>query len=315
MRFSIRLLLFTLLCVMGWTGASAQSSGERFHLLLVDNISHYTTVDEVNNYDNRLRLQNVNLTTADLKSGNNVFKFYRTAEDGTKHVFAEFVLSSSGPAASVTVTPTIRYYDKDGEVTTNGGNTALNYTSRTYAEGDTLDLYGMIDYVNDVFSESVADNLHPDGYTYYATFNEDGDEPQPSYNVGDILGSLDISSLSSGNISLSSPWGGNINKAIQGPESPYAVINRGNSITFTVPEGVDNSPVTVAITTVNTNQGGGTFIINGNSYTAVRNKTNYFVVNGVSSGDVISISGNNANSPRIVASSTIFIYYGNYSGN
>lgn len=308
------LMMFALLSVAGWTTSMALSPGERFHLLLVDNISQYTTVGEVNNYDNRLRLQNISLSPADLNSGENVFKFYRTAEDGTKHKFAELCLTASGTSLPMTVTPSIRYYDEDDNVTENGGNAALNYVSRTYTTNDTIDLYGVMDYVNDVFSISVADNMHPASYTYYATFNEAGDEPQPVYQVGDILGSLDINSLANNNNTLSAPWGGTITKTT-GPGTPYAVINRNNSITFTLPEGIDNESVTVAITTINTTQGAGTFIINGGSYTATRNTTNYFVVNNVSSGGTITISGNNASSPRIVSTSTIYIYYGNYNGN
>ena len=316
MDFSYKhLMMFTLSCVTGWTTSLALSPGERFHLLLVDNISHYTTVGEVNNYDNRLRLQNISLSPADLNGGENVFKFYRTASDGTIHKFAELCLTASGTTLPMTVTPSIRYYDEDDNVTENGGNAALNYASRTYTTNDTIDLYGIMDYVNDVFSVSVADNMHPDSYTYYATFNEAGDEPQPVYQTGDVLGSLDINNLASGNNTLNAPWGGTISKTTTGPGSPYAIINRNNSITFTLPEGIDNEAVTVAITTPNSNQGAGTFIINGNSYTATKNKTNYFVVNNVSSGGVITISGNNANSPRIVSTSTIYIYYGNYSGN
>lgn len=308
-------MMFALLCVVGWTSSWALSPSERFHLLLVDYTSSYTTVGEVNNYDNRLRLQNINLTAADLNDGENIFKFYRTSDDGTKHKFAELLLTASGTSFPMTVTPSIRYYDEDDNITNNGGNASLNYASRTYVANDTIDLYGIMDYVNDVFGVGVADNMHPSSYTYYATFNEAGDEPQPMYMVGDVLGSLAISSLSSGNNTLSAPWGGTINHTSSGPGAPYAVISRGSSTTFTIPEGVSDESVTVAITTVNTNQGAGTFIINGSSYTAVRNTTNYFVVNHVSSGGTITISGNNANSPRIVSTSTIYIYYGNYSGN
>ena len=309
------LMMFALLSVAGWTTSMALSPGERFHLLLVDNISQYTTVGEVNNYDNRLRLQNISLSPADLNSGENVFKFYRTAEDGTKHKFAELCLTASGTSLPMTVTPSIRYYDEDDNVTENGGNAALNYVSRTYTTNDTIDLYGVMDYVNDVFSIRVADNMHPASYTYYATFTEAGDEPQPVYQVGDILGSLDINSLASGDNTLSAPWGGTIKKATDGPGAPYALINRNSGITFTIPEGVNNESVTVAITTTNNNEGGGTLTINGNSYTVTKNKTNYLVVNGVSSGETITISSNNDNKPRIVSTSTIYVYYGNYSGN
>lgn len=317
MAFSYRhLLMFVVSCLAGWTSASASPSrvinNKSFGLLLVDNISHYTTVDESNNYDNRLRLQNINLTAEDLKAGENVFKFYRTAENGTQHVFAELVLNAATAGQNVTVTPSIRYYDESDNLTTNGGNSALNYANRTYTGNDTIDLYGIIDYVNDVFSERVDQNLHPDAYTYYATFNEV--EPV-TYNVGDVLGSLDISSMSTGTITLSAPWGGTLTKTSSWSSS-YATIAKNNSITFTLPDDLpDNATVTVAITTANSSSGAGTFVINGTNYTATRNTTNYFVVNNVNSGGVITISGNNNTSPRINATSTIYIYYGNYNGN
>ena len=321
MDFSFRhLLMLALLCVAGWLSASATPQNRAidnkcFGLLLVDNISHYTTVGELNNYDNRLRLQNINLTKEDLEAGENVFKFYRTAENGTKHVFAELILNATVAGESVTVTPSIRYYDEDDNLTDNGGNAALNYTSRTYMGNDTIDLYGVIDYVNDVFSEDVAENMHPASYTYYATFNEQGAEPQPVYSVGDILGNLDLDSLSSGTNTLSSPWGGTITKTTNGPGAPYALIGKNNSITFTIPEGVNDESVTVAITTTNNNEGAGTFVINGTDYTATKNKTNYFVVQHMSSGGTITISTKEDKKPRINSTSTIYIYYGNYSGN
>ena len=321
MNFSFRhLLMLALLCIAGWFSASATSptraiDNKCFGLLLVDNISHYTTVGELNNYDNRLRLQNINLTKEDLNAGENVFKFYRTAENGTKHVFAELILNAAAAGTSVTVTPSIRYYDEDDNLTANGGNTSLNYTSRTYMGNDTIDLYGIINYVNDVFSEDVAENMHPASYTYYATFNEQGAEPQPEYTVGDILGSLDLNSLSNGTNTLSAPWGGTITKATTGPGSPYVQIGRNNSITFTIPEGVNDESVTVAITTINTNEGSGTFIINVTNYSATRNTTNYFVVQHMSGGGTITISTKDDNKPRINSTSTIYIYYGNFSGS
>ena len=308
--------MFAMLYASGWAVVSAQTTraidNKCFGLMLVDNLSQYTTAGELNNYDNRLRLQNINLTPGDLKAGENVFKFYRTDENGNKHVFAELVFSAAATGETTTVIPSIRYFDENDNLTVNGGNTTLNYSSRTFANTDTLDLFGVIDYVNDVFSESVAENEHSAAYTYYATFNE---EEPVTYNVGDVLGSLDINTLSSGNNTLSTPWGGTINKTTNDPGSPYAVINTNNRITFAIPEGVNNESVTVAITTNNSNQGAGTFIINGRSYTATRNTTNYFVVDNATSGGTITISGNNANSPRILSTSAIIIYYGNYNGN
>lgn len=132
-----------------------------------------------------------------------------------------------------------------------------------------------------------------------------------SYNVGDLLGSIDASGMSSGSNTLSSPWGGTIYVT----SSYYCTISYGYSVTFTVPAGVSNADITVAITTANYNSGAGTFKINGATYTAVKNTTNYFVVSGVSSGDTITISGNNDTSPRMSATTPISIYYGNYSGN
>ena len=224
-------------------------------------------------------------------------------------------------ATPLTVTPSIRYYDENDNFKANGGYTTLNYRSRTYTANDTIDLYGVIDYVNDVFSVYVGDNQHPAYYDYYATFNEGqgtgGDEPGgdtpggDNHNVGDVIGSYEFPSTASGTVSLTSPWGGSIYFSNW---YNYGYIQSGNSITYTVPEGYSNSTITVAITTSST-YGSGTFLINGQTYQATAGTTNYFVVNGVSSGDVITISGNNSYSPYLAKPSTIYIYYGNYSGN
>ena len=224
-------------------------------------------------------------------------------------------------ATPVTVTPSIRYYDDGGTFDPQGGYTQLNYRSKTYTTNDTIDLYGVIDYVNDVFSEYVGDNQHPSYYEYHATFNEDsstgggdepgGDEPGGNHNVGDVIGSYEFPSTASGTVSLTSPWSGSIYFSNW---YGYGYIQNGNSITYTMPEGYSNSTVTVAITTSST-YGSGTFLINGQTYQATANSTNYFVVNGVSTGDEITISGNNSYSPYFAKPSTVYIYYGNYSGN
>jgi hypothetical protein len=169
-HFYKHLLMFALLVIAGWGVSTAQSqagtkaAGENFSLLLVDNISQYTHNGEKNMYENKLRLQNVNLTVADLNDGDNFFLFHRVDNQGTDVVFATLNLqaSSYGPR---TVTPVLTYSNAQG------GNDVFNYESRTYAMTDTLDLYGVIDYVNDVFEVSTATNSHSTYYNYYVSYD------------------------------------------------------------------------------------------------------------------------------------------------
>ena len=168
--FHKHLMMFTLLVLAGCFVFNAQSQtgttssdGEYFRLLLVDNISNYTADGEKNVYNNKLRLQNINLTAADLNDGDNFFLFHRVDDGGAEVIFATLNLHCSGYGPR-TVTAELTY---DNQL---GGNDVLNYESRTYGMTDPLDVFDMIDYVSDVFEAGTADNTHPTYYNYYVTY-------------------------------------------------------------------------------------------------------------------------------------------------
>lgn len=220
--------------------------------------------------------------------------------------------TNNATTGAVVIQPKITYVNSS-----EANNTSLNYTARPFAATDITWMSTAIDYVNDVFSVSTATNEHSPYYNYYVTY-ENGDsqgggtEPGgDDHTVGELIGSYEFPSTASGTVTLTSPWGGSIYFSNW---YAYGYIQSGNSITYTMPEGYSNATVTVAITTSST-YGSGTFLINGQSYQASAGATNYFVVEGVSSGDVITISGNNSYSPYFAKPSTVYIYYGNYSGN
>ena len=167
--FYKHLLMFALLVIAGRFVSLAQpqagssAAGENFMLLLVDNVSQYSVADQKNVYNNKLRLQNINLTAADLNDGDNLFVFHREDHGGGIVVFATLNLHCSGYGPR-TVTAELTY---DNQLE---GNDVLNYESRTYGMTDPLDVFDMIDYVSDVFEAGTADNTHPTYYNYYVTY-------------------------------------------------------------------------------------------------------------------------------------------------
>ena len=240
----------------------------------------------------------------------------------TRHI----ATSSNATTGAVVIKPAISYLTSNSE-----NNTALNFTARPFANADTAWMSTAIDYVNDVFSVSTARNEHSPYYNYYVTYENGntqggGDEPQPGgddHTVGDVVGSLDLSTLSSVSGAYQSlsdysypNWTGGIFK-----NNTSCFIQYSNPLTFTVPSGYSNDIFTIAITTFNdSSYGAGNFLINGTSYSANYGSTNYYVISNVSSGDQITISGNTFVSgstykPYLDTTSTIYIYYGNYSGN
>lgn len=167
--FYKHLLMFALLFMAGRFVSLAQpqagtnAAGENFRLLLVDNVSQYSAVDQKNVYHNMLRLQNIDLTAADLNDGDNLFVFHREDNGGAVVVFATLNLHCSGYGPR-TVTAELTY---DNQL---GGNDVLNFESRTYGMTDPLDVFDMINYVSDVFEVGTADNTHPTYYNYYVTY-------------------------------------------------------------------------------------------------------------------------------------------------
>ena len=94
------------------------------------------------------------------------------------------------------------------------------------------------------------------------------------------LGSVDFSQ----GTTLSSPWSGSVTTYSGGA---YMTTD---TIRFTIPAGVTNSRITVAVTTSTSDDAKGNFLIKGKNYRAYPNVTNYFVLDGTySTGDVISL--------------------------
>ncbi len=219
------------------------------------------------------------------------------AIDGNDGTTGTFTVTGSDLTGNVTITPTAGFTVSPATIAPTSGT--VSQTVTITADGTAAT--GTITVASPGAASQSVD------VTYTAP-------SQGGYNTGDVLGSLDFTGMTSGNNALSSPWGGNVYYTSYG-STTFATISYGYSVTFTVPSGVSNESVTVAIKTTNNNSGAGKFKINGNTYTATKGIINYFVVNGVNSGDTITISGNNDTSPRIDVSTPICIYYGNYSGN
>ena len=84
------------------------------------------------------------------------------------------------PAGGVTITPNVRYTSDQPE-----NNTVINtgqFKATYYYDTDTVDLWNITDYVNDVFEANTAANDHSSYYNYYVTFeaatgSEGGDTP------------------------------------------------------------------------------------------------------------------------------------------
>ena len=148
------------------------------------NPEHSQTPQQLNCYDMRFRMAQLDdptkqIKAGDLHPGNNLYEFYAIDDFGTEFRFATINLfaegqPSSNPSVSamdapIKVTPSVEYYTEEGMPVhqTFSHNTTLNYTEKTYTNvNDTVDLYGVIDYVNDTWSANTATNSHPDHYKF-----------------------------------------------------------------------------------------------------------------------------------------------------
>ena len=150
----------------------------------IDTANGNTTPQQLNCYDMRFRMAQLDdpakqIKAGDLRPGNNLFEFYAIDDFGTEFRFATINLfaegePSSNPSVSamdapIKVTPSVEYYSEDGMPvhSTYSHNDALKYTEKIYYNvTDTVDLYGVIDYVNDTWSANTATNAHPDHYKF-----------------------------------------------------------------------------------------------------------------------------------------------------
>lgn len=228
--FTKQLLTVSLLFVAGWTVTQAQSSGNsdqamRIGLTLEDNRSVYTTVGELNQYENDLRLGqpsgNYKLTAGMLNEGNNYINFHRIDEWGNDTPIARINLNAQ----------------------------------KTMPESEVIDILD---------------------------FYQDG--------AGAHTGSTAITQAM-----LPENWGTNGTNLIW-QASGYAYISGQGGFTYTVPAGYSDAMFEFIIY-VGPNARGGYFAYNYNeegwtvAATASANGVASFVVDGMSTGDVISFYG------------------------
>lgn len=230
MKKAILIKMCSLLLAVGWTGAFAQdatsqAARQRLNLNLVDNKSTYDVTNEVNNYENSLRISqptsDYKLTAGMLNDGDNRIAFYRGDD-----------LGNNVECARVNLSAEVR--EKDSEV---------------------------IDIV---------------------AFAGDGITPPSSQTT--ITQSM-----------LPDNWGTN-NSNLIWQTNGYAYINNVGGLTYTVPAGYSNTRIQFIIY-IGTDARGGYWAYNYNdegwaiAATASAGGVSSFVVDNVSTGDVISLLG------------------------
>ena len=141
--------------------------------------------------------------------------------------------------------------------------------------------------------------------------------PKPTVIPVELLGTLDgtVYTGSYADITLSAPWGGHNVRGGNGAiyfRNNYQGANDNGNITFTVPEGYNNAPFTMTITSANSNYGVGNMAVSTPSTAAVNHTftryTSYSWVVTASSGEKITVTTTDDNySPDIAR---IVVYSG-----
>lgn len=184
MRKVFYCMLYSLLLATGWTNVFAQGSSltpaQRLKLTLVENRSTFNIDDQVNNYENTLRLDQPDgtykLTAGMLNEGDNFIVISRKAntEAEAKDV-ARINLNAVISGTSITVTPAKSFYN-DNEWS---AEEAIGQ-ARTYGPDDLLDLSLEL---TDIFSVMTDENTHPSQYEYAASLEANIILPDPSKPV------------------------------------------------------------------------------------------------------------------------------------
>lgn len=275
-------------------------SNERFSLVLVDNLSRYTTAGEYNRYNNMLRLRNKGITASMLNEGDNKFIFHRVDELGTDAEFAYMNLNTAGGEPAPTVEASTRNI----------------YMPRTTTATFTLDGSYLEDAVtlassNPNFSVSPA-SVQPaaDGtitsqaitvtYTGNSTTSEETDITIASSGANSVTvhvtysgyalftsATADFSNISSSNNSLTATvyrqgtttvsngaygtfdYGNGSGPTYNSSHGMlyFPIASGGGAVTYTLPSDVTVQNVNVTIYVDNTSYGRGDLIVNGTSFT------------------------------------------------
>ena len=215
------------------------------------------------------------------------------AIDGNEGTTGTFTVTGTNLTGDITFASS----NSDFSVVNNNGTVTVTYNGNASSDASTT-----------ITVSSPGAQSQTVEVTYTAPTGQGG-----GYNVGDILGSLDLSQITS-TTTLTAPWSGSMGYASW---TGYNYMSYNSTMTFTVPSDVNfsNQSVTIAMTFPNYNYNATSITINGTSYSITNNATNYFVVDGVSSGDTITIVTDRNSYTYLDHSSSIVVYYGNYSGN
>lgn len=167
---------------------------------------------------------------------------------------------------SIVVTPTISY--KNGE--TWGNETAIS-SRRTYTPNDTVNMYGL-GTVTDIFSESTANNEHPENYTYKTLYHANIILPSGGSTGEDFYANADFTTATTSS-PTSSTFNGSGNWLFSGANiySPSAgtccYMQYYGAMLFTLPDSFMGNSVQVKVTTSTGSDGAGDVYVNGIGHT------------------------------------------------
>ena len=167
---------------------------------------------------------------------------------------------------SIEVTPTISH--KDGESWSD--ETTIG-SRQTYTPNDTVNMYGL-GIVTDIFSESTADNNHPENYTYKTLYHANIMLPGSGSTGEDFYASADFTSATTSD-PASSTFNGSGNWLFSGTNiySPSAgrccYMQYYGAMLFTMPDNFMGNSVQVKVTTSTGDDGAGDVYVNGIGHT------------------------------------------------
>ena len=186
---------------------------------------------------------------------------------------------------SIEVTPTISY--KNGE--TWGDETAIGQ-SRTYTPNDTVNLYGL-GIVTDIFSESTAENEHPESYTYKTLYHANIILPASGSTGEDFYASVDFSTATTNN-PTSSTFNGSGNWLFSGSNiysssaGKCCYMQYYGAMLFTMPDSFMGNSVQVKVTTSTGSDGAGDVYVNGIGHTFTSGSTYTWTVPVTANGTI-----------------------------
>ena len=177
---------------------------------------------------------------------------------------------------TIEVTPTISY--KNGE---DWGSASALGTATTYTPNVEID-FTNLGNITDQFSESTADNSHPDSYSYNAKLDVNVSWPE-SGGSGNFYANADFSNQS---ITGDGTWvmnGGDIYR-VDTQNHLAAILDYWGALLFTMPETFTGSQVTVTVTSCPGELGARDLYVNGVPHTFTSGSTYTWTVDIAANG-------------------------------